>query len=58
MDKAKKVSNILKLTNGQALDFREKLLVRLVLKAALKKKKRLKDTVLKESNILMGQNMN
>lgn len=40
------------------LKFREKILIRLILKAALKKKDRLKNELSQPPHILKGQNMN
>jgi hypothetical protein len=40
------------------LKFRERILIKLILKASLKKKKRLKNAFSEEPHILMAQNMN
>jgi len=40
------------------LKFRERILIKLILKASLKKKKRLKNAFSGGSNVLVAQNMN
>ena len=58
MDTVDKSKNQCDLMKERDLRFREKVLIKLILKAALKKKKRLKNAFLGESHILEGQNMN